>query len=320
MHLVRALTFVAALALPLHALAQAYPSKPIRFVVPWPAGGVTDALTRVVAQAMSESMGQQIVVENRPGAGGTIGMAMVAKAPADGYTVAATDLPSHAISATLYAKLPYDVLGDFESVGMVFGAPMVLTTNPSFNAKSFTELIRLAKANPGKYSYASSGNGAITHLAIERIKRELDLDIVHVPYKGTVPAIQAVLAGDAIVAFGPIPGVLPHAKAGKLVMLANSFSRRYNQIPDVPPIADYAPGFDMAFYTALYAPAKTPKEIVARLHAELAKALAQQRVKDVFAASAAEPGSMNPSQLQDYMIQEVKVWGDVVRALGLKVD
>ena len=320
MHLVRTLIFLAVTALPLHALAQAYPSKPIRFVVPWPAGGVTDALTRVVAQAMSESMGQQIVVENRPGAGGTIGMALVAKAAADGYTVAATDMPSHAISATLYAKLPYDVLADFESVGMIAGAPMVLATNPSFNAKSFPEFIRLVKANPGKYSYGSSGNGSITHLAIERLKRELVLDIVHVPYKGTIPAIQSVLAGDAIVAFGTISGVLPHSKAGKLVMLGNSFARRFDQVPDVPPIADYAPGFDMAFYTAMWAPAKTPKEITVRLHAELAKALAQQKVKDVFAASAAEPGNMNPSQLHDYMIQEVKVWGDVVRVLELKVD
>ena len=320
MRLARLLAFLAALLLPLQVLGQAYPAKPIRLVVPWTAGGVTDALSRVVAQAMSESMGQQVVIENRPGAGGTIGMTLVAKAAADGYTLVATDLPSHAISATLYSKLPYDVLGEFEPVGMIAGSPMVLATNPAFGAKTFPEFIRLVKANPGKFSYASSGNGSITHLAIERLKRELDLDMVHVPYKGTIPAIQSVLAGDAIVAFGTIPGVLPHAKAGKLVMLGNSFARRFDQIPDVPPIADHAPGFDMAFYTAMLAPAKTPREILNRLHAELSKAFAQQKVKDVFAASVAEPGSMNPSQLQEYMTQEVKVWGDVVRAVGLKVD
>jgi tripartite-type tricarboxylate transporter receptor subunit TctC len=320
MRLARSLIILAALVLPVQALAQAYPAKPIRLIVPWPAGGVTDALTRVVAQAMGESMGQQLVIENRPGAGGTIGMALVAKAPADGYTVVATDAPSHSISATLYAKLPYDVLGDFEPVGMIAGSPMVLATNPVFNVKTFSELVRLVKANPGKFSYGSSGNGSITHLAMERIKRELDLDLVHVPYKGTIPAIQSVLAGDAIIAFGTIPGVLPHAKAGKLVMLGNSLARRFNQIPEVPPIADYAPGFDMAFYTAMWMPARTPKEIVNRLHAELTKAFTQQKVKDVFAASAAEPGSMNPAQLQEYMAREVKAWGDVVRAVGLKVD
>jgi tripartite-type tricarboxylate transporter receptor subunit TctC len=320
MRLARSLLFLAALALPLQALAQAYPSKPIRLIVPWPAGGVTDALTRAVAQAMGESMGQQLVVENRPGAGGTIGMALVANAPADGYTIVASDLPSHAISATLYSKLPYDVLRDFEPVGMIAGSPMVLATNPVFNARTMPEFIRLVQANPGKYSYGSSGNGSITHLAIERMKRQLNLDMVHIPFKGTIPAVQSVLAGDTIVAFGTIPGVQPHAKVGKLVMLGNSFARRFDQIPEVPPIADYAPGYDMAFYTAMWAPAKTPREIVDRLYAEMAKAFTQQRVKDVFAASAAEPGSMNPAQLQDYMTKEVKAWGDVVRAVGLKVD
>lgn len=320
MHLARSFMFLAALVLPLQVLAQAYPSKPIRLIVPWPAGGVADTLSRVVGQAMSESMGQQIVIENRPGAGGTIGTALSAKAAADGYTVVVSDVPSHAISATLYTKLPYDVLGDFEPVAIIAGAPMMLATNPAFNAKTFPEFIRLVKANPGKFSYASSGNGAITHLAIERLRRELDLDMVHVPYKGSIPALQAVLAGDAIVAFGQIPGVLPQAKAGKLVMLGSSFARRFNQIPEVPPIADYAPGFDMGFYIAMWAPARTPKEIINRLHAELSKAFTQQKVKDVFAASAAEPGSMSPAQFQDYMTQEVKAWGDLVRAVGLKVD
>ena len=319
MNLIRAFFLVSAL-LPLSVLSQAYPVKPIRLVIPWPAGGVTDALTRAVAQAMSESMGQQIVVDNRPGAGGVIGMALVAKAAPDGYTLVATDQPSHAISATLYSKLPYDVLGDFESVGMIGGAPMVFATNPSLNVKSFPDFIQLVKSNPGKYSYGSSGNGSITHLAIERLKRQLDLNIVHIPYKGTAPAIQSVLAGESAAAFGTITGILPHAKSGKLVMLGNSFARRFDQIPDVPPISDYAAGFDMAFYAAIWAPIKTPKEIVLKLHAELAKALSQQKVKAVFAAMAAEPGNMNPSQLQEYMVQDVKLWGEAVRALDLKVD
>jgi len=302
------------------AFAQPYPAKPIRVVVPWPPGGVTDVLTRAVAQAMSESIGQQLVIENRPGAGGTIGMALVAKAPADGYTVAASDVPTHAISATLYEKLPYDVLKDFDTVGVVGGSPMVLATNRSFNVKTFPEFVQLVKANPGKYSYASSGNGSLTHLAMERLKREAGVDMIHVPFKGTVPAIQSVLASDTIVAFGTIPGVVPHAKADKLALLGASFAKRFAQLPDVPPIADYLPGFDLGFYTALWVPANTPGEVVERLHAELTKAFARPRVREVFAASAAEPGNMTPAQLRDYMHSEVKAWGEIVHALGLKVD
>jgi tripartite-type tricarboxylate transporter receptor subunit TctC len=277
-------------------------------------------MARIVMEQVGKQLGQTFVIENRPGAGGTIGMGLAAKAAPDGYTIVTSDVPSHAISASLYARLPYDVVGDFEPVGMVAGSPMVLAASPSFDVKTFPDFVRLVKASPGKYSYGSSGNGSITHLAIERMKRELNLDVVHVPYKGTIPALQAVLAGDAIVAFGTIPGVLPHAKAGKLVMIGNSFARRFGQIPEVPPIADYDPGFDMGFYTAMWAPARTPRGIVNRLNDELSKAFAQQKVKEVFAASAAEPGNMTPSQLQAYMAKEVKAWGEVVRAVGLKVD
>jgi len=315
----QALLLVALLA-PLAALAQAYPAKPIKLIVPWPPGGVTDVLSRAVAQAMGDSLGQQLVIENHPGAGGTIGMGIASKAAGDGYTIVTSDVPSHAISATLYKKLPYDVQKDFEPVGMVAGSPMVLATNPAFNARTFPEFVKLVKANPGKFTYGSSGNGSITHLAMERMKRELGLDMVHVPYKGTIPAIQSVLAADGIVAFGTIPGVLPHAKAGKLVMLGNSFAKRFGQIPDVPPIADYDPGFDMGFYTAMWAPAKTPKPVIDKLSAELAKAFAQERVKTVFSASAAEPGNMDPEQLRAYMAKEVKAWGEIVKAVGLTID
>jgi tripartite-type tricarboxylate transporter receptor subunit TctC len=185
--------------------AQPYPAKPVRVVVPWPPAGVTDVLTRALAQAMSESTGQQFVVENRPGAGGTLGLAPVAKSAPDGYTIVASDVPSHAISATLYAKLPYDVLNDFEPIAMIAGSPMVLTTHPSLGVRTLPEFIKLAKASPGKLSYGSSGNGSITHLAVERLKRETGIDLVHVPYKGTVPAIASVLAGDTALAFGTIP-------------------------------------------------------------------------------------------------------------------
>jgi tripartite-type tricarboxylate transporter receptor subunit TctC len=302
------------------AAAQPFPSKPVRIMVPWPPGGVTDVLTRAMAAQMAESMGQQVVVENRPGAGGTLGMAALAKSAPDGYTLAASDVPSHAISATLYPKLAYDVLRDFEPVAMIAGSPMVLATHPGLGVKDLAGFLQAARARPGQLSYASSGNGSITHLAMERLKRVARIDLVHVPYKGTVPAIASVLSSDTALAFGTIPGVAPHAKAGKLVLLGVSFPRRFPPLPDVPPIADAVPGFDMGFYTALFAPARTPREVIERLHAEAAKALEHPRTREVFAASAAEPGRMRPAELRTYIAAEVKDWGEVVRELNLRVD
>jgi tripartite-type tricarboxylate transporter receptor subunit TctC len=289
-------------------------------VVPWPPAGVTDVLTRALVQAMSESMGQQFVVENRPGAGGTVGLAPVAKSAPDGYTIVASDVPSHAISATLYAKLPYDVLNDFEPIAMIAGSPMVLTTNPALGVRTLKDFLLLARSKSAPMSYGSSGNGSITHLAIERLKRDAGIDLVHVPYKGTVPAIASVLSGDTALAFGTIPGVVPHAKAGKLVLLGSSFGKRFSQLPEVPAVAETIPGYDMGFYTALLAPAKTPKEIIDQLYQEVVKAHAQPKVKEIFANSAAEPGAMTPAQLKQYLAAEVKAWGDVVRSVGLKVD
>jgi tripartite-type tricarboxylate transporter receptor subunit TctC len=303
-----------------HAVAQPFPSKPLRIVVPWPPGGVTDVLTRAVAAQMGESLGQQVVVENRPGAGGTLGVAAVAKAPPDGHTLVMTDVPSHAISATLYPKLPYDVLRDFEALALVAGSPMVLATHPGLKVRDLGEFLQAARARPGQLAYASSGNGAITHLAMERLKRMARIDLVHVPYKGTVPAIASVLSADTALAFGTIPGVAPHAKAGKLVLLGVSFPRRFAQLPEVPPVGERVAGFDMGFYTALFAPANTPKDIVERLHAETMKALAHPKTKEVFAASAAEPGRMRPEELQAYVAREVKEWGELVRELNLRID
>jgi tripartite-type tricarboxylate transporter receptor subunit TctC len=309
-----------ALLFSVHVHGQAYPSKPVRIVVPWTPGGVTDVLTRAAAAQMSESLGQQVVVENRPGAGGTVGVGAVAKAAPDGYTLVMTDVPSHAISATLYPKLPYDVLNDFEPVAMLAGSPMVLATHPALNVKDLREFLHLARARPGKLSYASSGNGSITHLGMERLKRMAKIDLAHVPYKGTVPAVASVLAGDTALAFGTIPGVASQARAGKLVLLGVSFARRFDALAEVPPVGEQVPGFDMGFYTALFAPAKTPREIVERLNAETLKALDHPKTREVFAASAAEPGRMRPAELRAYMRKEVKDWGEVVRTLGLSVD
>jgi tripartite-type tricarboxylate transporter receptor subunit TctC len=307
------------LALATSAAAQTYPAKPVKVIVPWPPGGVSDVLARTLAQAMTETSGQQFIIENKPGAGGTVGMAQLTKSPADGYTLAASDIPSHAISASLYTKMPYDVLADFEPIAVIAGSPMVLVTHPSLNVRSLAELIRLVKAKPGM-AYGSSGNGAITHLAIERMKQETGMDLQHVPFKGTVGAVASVLAGDTVLAFGTIPGTVPYAKAGKLVLLGSSFSKRFSQIPEVAPIAETLPGFDMGFYTALFAPAGTPREVLARVYAVTQKAFASRRLKEVYAASAAEPGTMSSAELKATMAAEVKSWGDVVHKVGLKID
>lgn len=316
----RCTLFLVSCAMAGAALAQPFPSKPVRIVVPWTPGGVTDVLTRAVAQYMSEPLGQQVVVENRPGAGGTIGIAAVAKAAPDGYTLVMTDVPSHAISASLYSKLPYDPEKDLEPIAMAAGSPMVLATHPGMNAKTLAEFLQVLRATPGKYAYASSGNGSVTHLAIERLKLMARIDATHIPFKGTVPAIQSVLAADTVMAFGTIPGVASHAKAGKLVLLGVSFPRRFSQLPDVPPIGEQVPGFDMGFYTALFAPAKTPREIIDRLHAATTKALAHPKTREIYAASAAEAGTMTTAELQAYVAREIRDWAEVVRATGLKVD
>ena len=307
------------LALATSAAAQTYPAKPVKVIVPWPPGGVSDVLARTLAQAMTETSGQQFIIENKPGAGGTVGMAQLTKSPADGYTLAASDIPSHAISASLYTKMPYDVLADFEPIAVIAGSPMVLVTQPALNARSVAEFIRLAKAKPGM-AYGSSGNGSITHLAIERMKQETGIDLQHVPFKGTVGAVASVLAGDTVLAFGTIPGTVPYAKAGKLVLLGSSFSKRFSQIPEVPPIAETLPGFDMGFYTALFAPAGTPRDVLARVYAVTQKAFASPRLKEVYAASGAEPGTMSSAELKATMAAEVKSWGEVVRKVGLKID
>jgi tripartite-type tricarboxylate transporter receptor subunit TctC len=307
------------LALATSVAAQPYPAKPVRVIVPWPPAGVSDILARTLAQALTETSGQQFIVENKPGAGGTLGMAQVAKSPPDGYTLAASDIPSHAISASLYAKLPYDVLADFEPVAVIAGSPMVLVTQPSLNARSVADFIRLAKSKPGM-AYGSSGNGSITHLAIERMKQETGIDLQHVPFKGTVGAVASVMAGDTVLAFGTIPGTVPHAKSGKLVLLGSSFAKRFSQIPEVAPVADTLPGFDMGFYTALFAPAGTPRDILQRIYAVTGKAFANPKLKEIYAASAAEPGTMSSAELKAYMTAEVKNWGDVVRRVGLKID
>ena len=301
------------------AFAQAYPQKPIAMIFPWPPGGA-DALPRALAERMSESLGQQVVFENRPGAGGTIGLAAVARAAPDGYTLAITDITSHAISGSLYKKLPYEVVKDFTPMAMAARTPMALAVIPSLNVKTFQEFVTLAKSQPGKLNFASSGNGAITHLAVERLKRMANLDLAHIPYNGSAPAVASLLGGSTSAAFATVPSVLSNARAGKLVLLGVSFTRALPQLPELPPIAQFLPGFDMGLYQGVMGPAGTPRAVVERVHAAVERALDDSRVKDVMQRAIFEPVRMSPEQFRSFLESEANSWGELVTALGLKVD
>jgi tripartite-type tricarboxylate transporter receptor subunit TctC len=303
------------------AAAQAYPNRSIRIVLPWPAGGITDVIMRAVNIHLSEVFAQQLVIDNRPGAGGTLGAAIVAKAPPDGYTLLMHDIASQCISATLYGgKLNYDPLKDFQPVMMVAGSPMVLVANPAPQVRTLPQLIKLAKSRPGQLNYASSGAGSITHLAAVRMQNLGGVDLQHVPFKGSIPAASSVMNGETFMSFSTIPASLPHAKSGRLVMIAQSFAKRSPQIPDVPTIAETLGDFDLGLLSGLWAPAGTPRAIVDRLHAETMRAMEQPKVKELLAANSAIPGRMSPSEFADYLARETRGWGEIVRSSGVRVE
>jgi len=300
--------------------AQEYPSRPIRMIIPWPPGGITDVISRGLAAALSESLGQQVVIDNRPGAAGTLGVGMVAKALPDGYTLMMSDVPSHAISASLYTKLPYDPLKDIEPIALPSQSPLVLVVTPKLGVKTIPQLIEYAKARSSELSFASSGPGSITHLTGERFNRLTGIKPLHVPYKGGGPATAALVAGEAGMYFSCISAAIPYMKAGRLTALGITLPKRSPLYPDVPAVAEVIPGFVMGCNTGFFAPGGTPRRIVDRLHAEAMKAVAQPRMKDLLASNSAEPAPFTQAQFKAYVAKEVRDWGEVVRGAGLKVD
>jgi tripartite-type tricarboxylate transporter receptor subunit TctC len=304
----------------LHAGAQEYPSRPIRLVIPWPPGGITDVIARGLGSVLGESLGQQVVPDNRPGAAGTVGVGIAAKAPGDGYTLLMTDVPSHAISASLYTKLPYDPRRDVEPVYLAAQSPLVLVVNAKLGVKTIPQLIEYAKARPGQLSFASSGAGSITHLTAERFKRDTGVNLLHVPYKGGAPATAAVVGGESGMYFACISAAIPHVKAGRLTLLGITSPKRVPLYPDTPAVAETLPGFEMGCNTGFFAPAGTPRRLIERLHATAVKAEQHPRMKDVLAANSAEPGHLTPAEFKQYVAKEMKDWADVVREAGLKVD
>jgi tripartite-type tricarboxylate transporter receptor subunit TctC len=312
---------VLALAAPSIALAQAYPSKPIRLVVGVPPGGATDAVARIVGQKLSEQMGQPFIIENKGGAGGNIGAEAVAKSPPDGYTLFLAVIGTMAINQSLYKDMPFDTLRDFAPISQLTSMPQMLIVHPSVPAKSVRELIAYAKANPGKLSFASGGNGTATHLAGELFKSSAGIDMVHVPYKGNGPAMTDLVGGRVSAMFDQVASGLPQVKGGKLVALGVTTAKRSPAAPEIPAIAESGlAGYDVTTWHGLVAPAGTPPEIVNRLQAEVVKALASADVREKFAANGIDPVSSTPQAFGEFMKGEITKWSATVKASGATVN
>ncbi len=301
--------------------AAGYPSKPIKIVVPFPPGGATDILARAVGAELQKAWGQTVLIENKGGGGGNTGTDMVAKAAPDGYTLVMGTVGTHAINMSLYAKMPYDAVKDFEPITLVAGVPNLLVVHPSVNAKSVRELTALAKSMPGKLNVASSGNGTSIHLAAELYKQMAGVDILHVPYKGSSPAVTDLLGGQVQMMFDNMPSALPHAKAGKLRPLAVTGLKRSAALPDIPTMDEEGlKGFNATSWFGLLAPAGTPKDIVAKLNAASVKALASPEMMERLAAQGAEPVGNTPEQFAAFIKAEIDKWSKIVKASGARVD
>ncbi len=301
--------------------AQAYPAKPIRLVVPFPPGGSTDIIARIVAQKLSERLGQQVVVENRGGAGGTIGAEAVAKAPPDGYTLVVGTTSTHAVAPSVYGKIGYDPVKDFAPISLIAVTPYLLVVNPSVDVKSLQDFVGYVRARPGKLNYASAGTGSTTHLAMEMLKSAAELYIVHIPYNGNGPAGTAVIGGQVEILFGSLPAVLPHAKSGRVRPLAVGTPKRSPSLPDVPTVAESGyPGFDASLWLAIMAPAGTPAPIVDRLQKEIHAVIASPDTADALNKAGAEPITSTPAELAALVKNGVEKYGKVVKQAGVKPE
>ena len=316
------LASVVALATPLAqpAFAQPYPSKPIRVIIAQAPGSATDVVSRVISNKLAEGLGQQLVIDARPGAGGTLGTELAARAPADGYTLFMANNSTHGSNPALYAKLSYDAVKDFAPIIFVVATPYVLSVHPSLPAKSVKELIALAKARPGQINYASAGNGSTHHLSGELLKTMAGIDIVHIPYKGTTPAIAALIGGEVSIMFATVTGIQPQIKNGRARGLAVTTPKRSNMMPELPTMAETLPGFEMLSWFGLLAPAGTPPAIVNRMNAETTKVLANPDVRSLLAAQGFEVMSGTPEQFGDYIKVEIAKITKLAKTTGIKAE
>ncbi len=317
----RSLAFLAALLVSAGALAQAFPTKPIRLVVPFAPGGSSSIVARAFAAEMEKGLGQSIVVDNKPGGGGNVAMLEVAKSDPDGYTLIIGHVGSLAMNPFMYEKLPYDVNRDFAPVSLLSIVPAIFVVHESVPAKNLKEFVALAKAQPGKLYYGSAGNGSAGHLAMEYLKQVTGIDIQHVPYKGTGPNIIDLVAGRTQAASAGTPPLMPHVKSGKLRVIAVGTAKRLHNLPDVATVAEQGyPGFETSQWYGLNAPAKTPAAVIQRLSQEAAKAAQAPLVKERLSADDAEAVGSTPAEYAAFIKKEQDRWSRVVRAAGVKAD
>jgi len=317
----RALVAIALGAAAVAASAQTYPAKPVRIVNPFAPGGATDQIARLVAQRLTEVWGQSVVVENRPGASGAIGLEAVAKSPADGYTLAIATQTTQAANPALYSKLPYDPVKDFAPLTLAGSTPLALLVQPSLPATDVKSLVAYLKANPGKLTYASGGNGTSQHLTMELLKSMTGTFVVHIPYKGAGPAMVDFLGGQTNLMFDNLPTAMPHVKAGKVRALAVSTAKRSPLAPELPTIAESGlAGFDLATWFAFYAPAATPKEVTAKIAADMQRVLAQPDVKERLLAGGVDVAGSTPEELARFQRAEMEKWAKIVKDSGARVD
>jgi tripartite-type tricarboxylate transporter receptor subunit TctC len=301
--------------------ADTFPSKTVKLVVPFPAGGPLDATGRTIAQKLTEAWGQSVIVENKPGAGGNIGAEYVAKSAPDGYTVVMGALSTHAVNPSLYPKMPFDAQKDFAPITLVAVTPNVLVVNPSLPVHSVKELIAYAKANPGKLSFGSGSIGSAGHLAGELFKVDAGVDMVHVPYKGAAPAMQGLLAGDTQLMFDNLASAMSQVKGGKLRALAVTTAERSKLVPELPTMAEAGvPGFDISTWYGLLAPAGTPPDVIAKWNADVTKILSAPEMRERLAAQGAEAAPDSPADFAKFIASELVKYAKIVKASGAKVD
>jgi tripartite-type tricarboxylate transporter receptor subunit TctC len=304
-----------------HAVAQTYPAKTIRLVVPFPPGGGSDTMGRIVGQKLGERLGQQVVVENRTGAGGSIGADAVAKAAPDGHTLLLGSTSEIAQYPNVNTKLPYDPQRDFAPVSLVGNVPMLLVVHPSLPVKGVRDIVALAQKNPGQLTFSSAGNGSTTHLAVELLALITGAKMTHVPYKGSVPAVTDLVAGNVQLGIPTMPAALPFVRSGRLKAIAVSTARRSSAIPEVPTVAESGVrGYDAVLWTGVLAPAGTPQPVIGRLHDELVKIVALGDVRAALAKQGAEATVSTPEEFSAYIRSELAKWAKVVKAADVRLD
>ncbi len=300
--------------------AQSYPTKPVRVVVPWPAGGGADIVARAFAQKLTEHFNQPFVVENRPGASGSVGTEVAAKLAPDGYSLLLIGA-NHATNSHLYSKLGFDPVKDFEPISLLTEAHNLLVAHPSLGARNLGDVISLAQARPGQISYGSAGNGTTGHLAMELLKLSAKIDMTHIPYKGGAPFVNDLLGGQVLLGFENVLSSSPHVASGKLRAIATSGRNRSRALPDVPTVAESGlPGFEVVLWQGLLAPAGTLRAIIDRLHAGVVASVAKQDLRERFAQLNVEPVGSTPEQFATYLQSEIDKWGKVIRAARIRMD